>query len=821
MANVTLSPEVRRVLERSTITESKLVLPEQLDRATYEAVNKVITLAGGKWNRSAGAHLFSGDPRIKLGLALQTGVAVDEKKLFQFFPAPPALAARVVQRAHVSGCTVLEPSAGQGALARECSRSGGKLAMIEFNPEHQPALSRLDGVLHIGDFLSVTPTTAPAGFNARFDRIVMNPPFAKKQDLKHVAHAVKHWLKPGGRLVAIMFPHTEDEVVEYVGERCSFTTEEIEAGAFKESGTNIRTMLLILDNDYSQPHEDKPKPANPLKARLVPGRRTGIAPAALQAHLDSATNAAAKGQAQYFTPLEWAEILALPLPNYRATIVDLACGNGQLLAGAARDGTHALLGCDIEPPVPGSDVPWSANLNTHRVSGDVTQFYPLLRAADFQADLFVLNPPWDLHWHRDRLADLALSDCAAVGVAFEAHDGRTAAGTIDSTVATLCLALDRCSAFGEGLLIANNATLDRLIFAEDAPHRALAAHVWHRFAIQGNICSGKPAKADDSFWTGILYFARNHTDGCRGVRMFDFEATPMSVRRYCEHLHENRGQFRRGAWATNYLHTEQPYEVWDACAGEWRIRTNTLRNTDWPWNIWLDPDGCLQTNLTPFDEQAAPVKKREAATLHKLAGKHPMQLVLQKADRKALITAALGESPWRVAPAVVEAVQQALADYDAVRAPLYPLNKIQRLGYLDDNDDILCLRSFGGPCGSHFEAGRRYPIRTETMAYKRQGEKTNLEGGRDKVEFEGSELAFYIDGRLFMDVRLKADDVRLSIEDPDEKNGGVRNCPIEHTMQELVEHFEIPEVPDVAARNPEGYQRNLDLLAEIEQIVNA
>jgi len=44
-------------------------------------------------------------------------------------------------------------------------------------------------------------------------------------------------------------------------------------------------------------------------------------------------------------------------------------------------------------------------------------------------------------------------------------------------------------------------------------------------------------------------------------------------------------------------------------------------------------------------------------------------------------TSGLGGSPWRVAPAVVEAVQGALAEYNSVRSPLYPLSQIQRLGY--------------------------------------------------------------------------------------------------------------------------------------------
>lgn len=142
---------------------------------------------------------------------LETGVALDDKKTFQFFPTPAELAGIVVARACVDGQTVLEPSAGQGALARKCIQEGAQmLTMIEINPEHQAALYEIggyEGRLVFADFLLLTPTTISLGPCAQFDRVVMNPPFTKGQDLKHIAHAFHHWLKPGGRLVSIMLPH--------------------------------------------------------------------------------------------------------------------------------------------------------------------------------------------------------------------------------------------------------------------------------------------------------------------------------------------------------------------------------------------------------------------------------------------------------------------------------------------------------------------------------------------------------------------------------------------------------------------------------------
>ncbi|MBY0277906.1 hypothetical protein K2Z84_21440 [Candidatus Binatia bacterium] len=71
-----ITPDVEQVLRASTITDTLLVLPQQLDRKLYVAVDKVLKAAGGKWNRKLGGHAFERDPREILGLALETGAIV-------------------------------------------------------------------------------------------------------------------------------------------------------------------------------------------------------------------------------------------------------------------------------------------------------------------------------------------------------------------------------------------------------------------------------------------------------------------------------------------------------------------------------------------------------------------------------------------------------------------------------------------------------------------------------------------------------------------------------------------------------------------------
>ena len=438
--------------------------------------------------------------------------------------------------------------------------------------------------------------------------------------------------------------------------------------------------------------------------------KSSIAPSAIQTLFDSAANAASKGHAQWFTPVEWARVLSLPLNDYRPVITGLTCGNGQLLAGAVggpEKQKTALLGCDIDSS--------ALNGGPHTVSADVTRFYSLLCAVDWRADMFVLNPPWDLHWYREPLLKLAESECPAVREAFAAHDGRTSRDTIDSTIATLCLALDRSSVLGEGFLIGNEATLQRLLFAKDAPHRSLMEHIWAHIAVEGNICFEKAIRSDlwpsarigTDFKTGVIWFARGHAQGPlfnQSLTNADFKPDdkdlPGRVRRVCQRLKEDRISHRHGPHAAIYLHTKTTQELWQA-AREEQLRVDGSGKLP-PFNIWFDEStGVIRTYLNLFDSASGRVDKTAAAALHALNGRQPIQLVVQRSQRKALEDAVKPDSPWRVDPLLQAAVESAITEYNRVRAPLYPLPKIQRLGYLDEQDDILCSKDL---------ADSRWPI---------------------------------------------------------------------------------------------------------------
>jgi predicted RNA methylase len=232
------------ILSRVTVEGNKIFLTcGQLDRKQYTAVNEILEHIGGKWNRSAKAHLYPTDPTDALEQVLTLGEIVPPEK-YGYFPTPPALAKHIVEIAAIQHQhRILEPSAGQGGIAIHLPGLN-QLDCVELLPENVKVLKdKSFNVIREGDFLAMKPTPI-------YDRVVMNPPFEKQADIDHVMHAWK-FLKAPGRLVAIMSASvafrenkkTTDfrELVRQYG-----FYEHNPEGSFKESGTMVSTVTVVL-----------------------------------------------------------------------------------------------------------------------------------------------------------------------------------------------------------------------------------------------------------------------------------------------------------------------------------------------------------------------------------------------------------------------------------------------------------------------------------------------------------------------------------------------------------------------------------------------
>lgn len=254
---VDITPEVRAILERGSWQGAVYILPPgQLDRKLYQEINKVLVALGGKWDRRSGGHLFQNPDQNKaLRDALISGTAVDQKRTFEQFFTPPAIARQLVDlmglpRADVRH--VLEPSAGDGALVQALDEIAVPfVTMIEFDrdlctgPLRRYATPDRRVIWH--DFLS---WRLPEG-STPIDAVVMNPPFGGGGDIDHVTRAF-HVLRPGGVLGAIMSPHWTFATNAKAKGFCSLIADyggkwhPLPDGSFRPSGTGVNTGILII-----------------------------------------------------------------------------------------------------------------------------------------------------------------------------------------------------------------------------------------------------------------------------------------------------------------------------------------------------------------------------------------------------------------------------------------------------------------------------------------------------------------------------------------------------------------------------------------------
>lgn len=170
-----------------------------------------------------------------------------------FFPTPKPVIDKLISLADIEpGQKVLEPSAGMGdiadVLAEKIGQENVDTAEIQTRLKEYLGLKGYDPK---GDFLQMT---------GQYDRIVMNPPFEKFQDIDHVKHAYS-LLKPGGKLVSIMgegvFFRTDKKAEAFRDwlDEVGGTSEKLESGAFtgKEAfrQTGVASRIVVIGKPSS------------------------------------------------------------------------------------------------------------------------------------------------------------------------------------------------------------------------------------------------------------------------------------------------------------------------------------------------------------------------------------------------------------------------------------------------------------------------------------------------------------------------------------------------------------------------------------------
>ena len=243
-----INDNILQVLSASKVIGNELHLQGQLDRKMYMDVNKVIEAAGGKWSRKATCHIFEQDAEERIDQIILSGEVEIPKDEFSYFPSPPAVVDKLLELAEITeGMVILEPSAGKGAIAFACVAEGAEVHCIEWKSDNYNFLrdSCEFSVVTCADFLEIKPIIE------WYDRVIMNPPFEKQADIKHVMHAHK-FLKPDGLLVSVMSAgvlfRSDRRTTEFRAfvESKGGHFEKLPDGSFKGSGTMVSSCVVSI-----------------------------------------------------------------------------------------------------------------------------------------------------------------------------------------------------------------------------------------------------------------------------------------------------------------------------------------------------------------------------------------------------------------------------------------------------------------------------------------------------------------------------------------------------------------------------------------------
>ena len=191
---------VEEILKHCTLEDGVLKLPQvQFNKKSYAEAKKWIEEAGGSWQGwKVQGFTFPFNPERVFSI-LKDGKRCNLQQDYQFFETPADVADWLVMLAggiHEDD-TVLEPSAGRGALIKAIHRACPSVTVecYELMPENREFLHTLSNVILLDEDFTKNSVGS-------YTKIIANPPFSGNQDIEHV-RLMYDRLEEGGTLAAI------------------------------------------------------------------------------------------------------------------------------------------------------------------------------------------------------------------------------------------------------------------------------------------------------------------------------------------------------------------------------------------------------------------------------------------------------------------------------------------------------------------------------------------------------------------------------------------------------------------------------------------
>lgn len=260
-----ITPKIRLLFDTARfhyISDNSCVLTfKPLTNDEYDSIKYIVESANGHWREKLKGFQFDysiQDVNNRLvDILNRQSIIISEVQKFQienqFYPTPEYIAFKMCCDANISSHhTVLEPSAGKGDLLRQIQKFSTNYTAVESNRENAEYLKRTFNNVYNMTFENYYRRIF---YKTRFDRIVMNPPFANALDIKHIMMAFE-LLKDDGKLIGLMAENSiyyDRPITKVFNQFLNDTNahvSQIPHGSFRDSGTLVDIIQIEIDKKY-------------------------------------------------------------------------------------------------------------------------------------------------------------------------------------------------------------------------------------------------------------------------------------------------------------------------------------------------------------------------------------------------------------------------------------------------------------------------------------------------------------------------------------------------------------------------------------------
>ncbi|MFQ6039807.1 MAG: hypothetical protein ACE5PV_03040, partial [Candidatus Poribacteria bacterium] len=468
-----------------------------------------------------------------------------------------------------------------------------------------------------------------------------------------------------------------------------------------------------------------------------------------------------KGLQQFFSPKEAAQVVFKVFG--RVATLDLTAGNGALL-NAFPEGLR--FGVEIDPDQ-------TKNAGYNALQGDIQKVYPLMRKIGFQIDAIALNPPFGLTFNDESFG-----------------------GNINSTVLCYLYATKLISSYGQGVLIAGRDRLVREILPrKEGDYIYAIVEVLDMFA---SLTDAFGLRFDNAnIPTAMAFFTQTPLNGGQPLKL-------KSKREELPKLADEIVAMRNAAQpytatATSEYYLEQIREMWRVIKSEYKSRYETYKTKEPQHSIQVDKK--IKVSLSPYQKvllaNCGHLSRKPKASVS-------VANILENLNNQSANYFALNPKTWdmlaqleseeliTISQKAKETVAKIIYETQKRICPLYPVKPQQRLGFLSDLDNILCITS-DPKLG--FSTGEKYPLDVSTAITREEYTETKLNKEGELIEQDKAKERKYL---------------RIEI-------GEAVFGETKEDIEYIIQHFELPDPQDIATRYPDESQKLRQLLLEIEK----